>query len=66
MVRNLPIPKAAPESVAQGIFDGVENGEEDIFPDPMSATMAEAWRTGVAKELERQNAALVQAQPVAA
>jgi NAD(P)-dependent dehydrogenase (short-subunit alcohol dehydrogenase family) len=66
MVRDLPIPKTAPESVAQGIFDGVENGDEDIFPDPMSAMMAEGWRTGVAKELERQNAALVQAQPLAA
>lgn len=66
MVRDLPIPKAAPESVARGIFDGVENGEEDIFPDPMSAMMAEGWRTGVAKELERQNATLVQPQPLAA
>jgi hypothetical protein len=25
--------------------------------------MAESWRAGVAKELERQNAALVQAEP---
>jgi NAD(P)-dependent dehydrogenase (short-subunit alcohol dehydrogenase family) len=66
MVRDLPIPKTAPASVAKGIFDGVENGDEDIFPDPMSATMAEAWRTGVAKQLERQNAALVQTQPLAA
>jgi NAD(P)-dependent dehydrogenase (short-subunit alcohol dehydrogenase family) len=66
MVRDLPIPKTAPESVAHGILDGVENGDEDIFPDPMSAMMAEGWRTGVAKELERQNAALVQAQPLAA
>jgi NAD(P)-dependent dehydrogenase (short-subunit alcohol dehydrogenase family) len=66
MVRDLPIPETAPESVAQGIFDGVENGDKDIFPDAMSATMAEAWRTGVAKELERQNAALVQPQPLAA
>jgi NAD(P)-dependent dehydrogenase (short-subunit alcohol dehydrogenase family) len=66
MVRDLPIPKTAPESVAQRLFDGVENGDEDIFPDPMSAMMAEAWRTGIAKELERQNAALVQAQPLAA
>ena len=66
MVRDLPIPKAAPESVARGILDGVENGDEDIFPDPMSALMAEGWRTGVAKELERQNAALVQAEPLAA
>jgi NAD(P)-dependent dehydrogenase (short-subunit alcohol dehydrogenase family) len=66
MVRDLPIPKAPPESVARGIFDGVENGDEEIFPDPMSATMAERWRAGVAKELERQNAALVQAEPLAA
>jgi NAD(P)-dependent dehydrogenase (short-subunit alcohol dehydrogenase family) len=66
MVRDLPIPKTAPESVARGIFDGVENGDEDIFPDPMSAMMAEGWRTGVAKELERQNAALVQPEPLAA
>lgn len=66
MVRDLPIPKTAPQTVAQGILDGLENGDEDIFPDPMSATMAEAWRTGVAKELERQNAALVQPQPLAA
>jgi hypothetical protein len=32
----------------------------------MSAMMAEAWRTGVAKQLERQNAALVAAEPIAA
>jgi NAD(P)-dependent dehydrogenase (short-subunit alcohol dehydrogenase family) len=66
MVRDLPIPKTPPELVAKGIFDGVEQGDEDIFPDPMSATMAQAWRTGLAKELERQNAALVQAPPFAA
>jgi NAD(P)-dependent dehydrogenase (short-subunit alcohol dehydrogenase family) len=66
MVRELPIPKTAPEAVAKGILDGVQNGDEDIFPDPMSAMMAEAWRTGVVKELERQNAALVTAEPIAA
>jgi hypothetical protein len=55
-----------PESVARGIFDGVENGDEEIFPDSVSATMAESWRAGVAKELERQNASLVQAEPLAA
>lgn len=66
MVRDLPIPKTPPESVARSIFDGVENDEEEIFPDPMSATMGESWRTGAAKELERQNATLVQPQPLAA
>jgi len=35
MTRGFEIPKATRESVARGIFDGVENGEEDIFPDPM-------------------------------
>ena len=46
MMRGFEIPKASPESVAHAILDGVENGEEEIFPDPMSATMAESWRGG--------------------
>lgn len=61
MTRGLDIPKASPESVARAIFDGVERGEEDIFPDPMSGTIAESWRSGVAKALERQFAAYVPA-----
>jgi short-subunit dehydrogenase len=61
MTRGFDIPKASPESVARAIFDGVENGEEDIFPDPMSQTLAEGWRDGVAKAFERQNAVLAQA-----
>jgi NAD(P)-dependent dehydrogenase (short-subunit alcohol dehydrogenase family) len=64
MSRGLDIPKASPASVARAIFDGVEKGEEDIFPDQMSATMAESWRGGAAKALERQYAGLVEAQPV--
>jgi NAD(P)-dependent dehydrogenase (short-subunit alcohol dehydrogenase family) len=56
--------KASPESVARAIFDGVENGDEDIFPDPMSASVAESWRSGAAKALERQNAALLAAASV--
>ena len=47
------------ESVAQGIFDGLKNGEEDIFPTPMSQSIAEGWRNGVAKEFERQYAGFV-------
>src|ERR1700678_2521199 len=46
MSRGLDLPKASPESVASAIFDGVENGDEDIFPDPTSQTMAESWLTG--------------------
>ena len=59
MTRGFEIPKASPESVAAGIFDGLENGEEDIFPDPASQSIAEGWRTGVAKAFERQYAAFV-------
>jgi NAD(P)-dependent dehydrogenase (short-subunit alcohol dehydrogenase family) len=59
MTRGFEIPKVSPQVVARGIFDGVENGEEDIFPDPMSASMAEAWRGGPVKAMERQNAAFV-------
>jgi NAD(P)-dependent dehydrogenase (short-subunit alcohol dehydrogenase family) len=64
MTRALDIPKASPESVARAIFDGVEKGEEEIFPDPMSAAMAEAWRRGAVKALEHQFAAYVQTSPV--
>jgi NAD(P)-dependent dehydrogenase (short-subunit alcohol dehydrogenase family) len=66
MSRGLDAPKASPESVARAIFDGLEKGEEEIFPDPMSASMAESWRSGAAKTLERENAALVAAAPVTA
>jgi NAD(P)-dependent dehydrogenase (short-subunit alcohol dehydrogenase family) len=58
MSRGLEIPKPSAEYVARAIFDGVEKGEEDIFPDPMSAAMADGWRGGVVKEFEQQCAAM--------
>jgi hypothetical protein len=64
MTRGFDIPKASPESVARGIFDGVEAGEEEIFPDPLSASLAEGWRGGAVKGLERQFAEYVAADPV--
>jgi NAD(P)-dependent dehydrogenase (short-subunit alcohol dehydrogenase family) len=63
MNRGLDIPKASPESAARAILDGLETGDEEIFPDPMSEAMAEGWRSGVVKAFERQNAALL--EPVA-
>jgi len=66
MTTGLDIPKASPASVAAAIFDGLENGEEEIFPDPMSALMAESWRAGAVKALEGQNAALLEAAAVQA
>lgn len=58
MTRGLHIPKASAASVAAAILDGVENGDEEIFPDPMSASLADGWTSGAAKAFERQNAAM--------
>jgi short-subunit dehydrogenase len=59
MNRGLNIPKASTETAAKGILDGLENREEEIFPDPASRPLAEGWRTGVVKALEREFAAFV-------
>jgi NAD(P)-dependent dehydrogenase (short-subunit alcohol dehydrogenase family) len=59
MSRDLDVPKAAPASVAQAIFDGVADGEEEIFPDPLSASLAPGWPVGAVKALERENTALL-------
>jgi NAD(P)-dependent dehydrogenase (short-subunit alcohol dehydrogenase family) len=66
MTRGFAIPKSSAESVARAIFDGVDNDEEDIFPDPASQTLADSWRSGAVKALERENAAFVAARPAAA
>ena len=65
MTRGFDLPKAAPESVARAIFDGVEVDEDDIFPDPMSASVADGWRSSPGKMLERAYMALVPAKPLA-
>jgi NAD(P)-dependent dehydrogenase (short-subunit alcohol dehydrogenase family) len=59
MNRGFEIPKASPASAAQGIFDGLEKGEDEIFPDPASLSIAEGWRAGALKALERQFAGFV-------
>jgi NAD(P)-dependent dehydrogenase (short-subunit alcohol dehydrogenase family) len=61
MLQGVDIPKASPESVAAAVFDAVANEEEDIFPDPVSAFIADSWRDGVTKALERHLAQLAQA-----
>ena len=66
MVRALEIPKTPPQDVARTTLDLIEQGEEDIFPDPMSAPLAERWTTSPVKDMERQNATLVASQPIAA
>jgi hypothetical protein len=54
MNRGYEIPKISPAAAAVGILDGLERGEEDIFPDPASRPVAEGYRTGIAKLLERE------------
>jgi len=58
MTAGFDIPKAPASLVAQGIYDGVEKGDEDIFPDPMAEPLAEGWRNGPGKGLEKQYAAM--------
>jgi NAD(P)-dependent dehydrogenase (short-subunit alcohol dehydrogenase family) len=64
MTRDLEIPKTSPAAVAQAIYAGLEANQEDIFPDPMSASFKPAWDTGVIKMLERANSGLLPARTV--
>ena len=59
MTRGFDIPKASATDVAREIFDGLQRGEEDIFPDAVSRTIAEGWRNGVVKGFERQYASFL-------
>jgi len=61
MNRGFDAPKATPGHVARAIFDGLENGEADIFPDPISEPMAEGWRSGVANAAATEFAAIASA-----
>ena len=56
MAAAIPLQKTSPADVAKAIVDGVAEGREDIFPDPMSASVYEAWKTDH-KAVERQFAA---------
>ncbi len=61
MTRALDIPKATPRSVAAAVFDALQRGEVDIFPDPVSQSIAGGWGSSPVKELERQYAYLLAA-----
>lgn len=60
MVRELAMPKTSPHDVAFAILDGVEAGQEDIFPDPFAAEFARLFETSP-KASERQAAAMIAA-----
>jgi NAD(P)-dependent dehydrogenase (short-subunit alcohol dehydrogenase family) len=52
MARDVTLPKTPPAEVARAILDAIEAGDEDIFPDPMSRQVAEAWSASP-KSVER-------------
>ncbi|WP_460348419.1 SDR family oxidoreductase [Actinoallomurus acanthiterrae] len=60
MTKDLPpqFEKTPPEDVAKAILDGVEAGDEDIFPDPFAVAFGEQFHASP-KSAERQMAAIV-------
>ena len=57
MARSIEITKTPAIDVARATIAGVEAGDEDIFPDPMSRQVYAAWRADH-KAVERQFAAM--------
>ncbi len=57
MLKGVPVPKTSPDDVAKAVLQGVSRGDEDIFPDPMSASLYQAWRNDH-KAVEKQFAAM--------
>jgi NAD(P)-dependent dehydrogenase (short-subunit alcohol dehydrogenase family) len=60
MTRDLALPKSAPRDVAFAILDGIEAGQEDIFPDPFAVEFGRQFGSSP-KASERQMAALAAA-----
>ena len=60
MTKDLPpqFEKTRPEDVAKAVLDGVEAGDEDIFPDPFAVAFGEQFHSSP-KNAERQMATLV-------
>jgi NAD(P)-dependent dehydrogenase (short-subunit alcohol dehydrogenase family) len=57
MLDGVDMDKTNPSDVAKAVIEGVQAGQEDIFPDPMSASVYEAWRSDH-KAVEKQFAAM--------
>ena len=56
MAKPFEIEKTSPSAAAHAILDGIESGQEDIFPDPMARQAGELFLRDP-KALERQFAA---------
>jgi NAD(P)-dependent dehydrogenase (short-subunit alcohol dehydrogenase family) len=58
--RELALPKTSPRDVAFAILDGIEAGQEDIFPDPFAVEFGRQFASSP-KASERQMAAMMPA-----
>lgn len=52
MVKDIALPKASAVDVAAALVAGIERGDDEIYPDPMSQQMSALWTTSP-KLLER-------------
>lgn len=57
MIRAIEMPKTSPEDLASATLDGIEAGQEDIFPDAMSQQFYTGW-TQDHKAVEHQFGAM--------
>jgi NAD(P)-dependent dehydrogenase (short-subunit alcohol dehydrogenase family) len=57
MAHDLALPKASPRDAAFAILDGIEAGQEDIFPDPYAAQFGRQFGPSL-KAAEREMAAM--------
>ena len=57
MARELALPKTLPSDVAFAILEGIEAGQEDIFPDPFAVEFGRQFESSP-KTAERQFAAM--------
>ena len=60
MSREVTMPKTSPRDVAFAILDGIEAGQEDIFPDPYAVEFGRQFESSP-KASERQMAAITAA-----
>ena len=60
MSKGFDIEKSSPQDIATGILDGVEAGDEDIFPGDWAVAFAEQFNSSP-KDSERQAAAAIAA-----
>ncbi len=65
MTRGFDLPKTSPRDVALAVLDGVEAGQEDIFPDPYAVDFGQVFMSSP-KASERQVAEMMAAMQSAA